>query len=951
MKGKLISKLLIIVTLSLSLSSCNSKNEGSNNNPSSKIDEDNITLDEEEEIIDIDKENDDEVKDEGEIAGSQEKESYQYKYELSTNFESLYDTAEQAHIFEVGESPNLNQIRATLKQIQYSSSGIQTNETDINIDSSTFQFFLNGRQVNSSYVFVTSDIGEQNLTLSFTYQSMSFSDSIGLVVYTNSDINQESNLSIVSYPRRKFLVNSNIDFSNLRVSLNTSYIGLEDELTITKVLDSSEFGLLVDNKIYSSSKTYTASGLHTVTVYYIDPMLKDEIASKTENQLVNFVNELENSEKLSFTFNVYDKDEINELVVDPEIVINKLYNIGDKLNFSNININYITEKKSKDTSKSNYKSVKPVFPEEYVVKVGNSVINEYQFTSTSPVTLTIETISNDLESLSNSFTVSSAYENASIVNNYDESEDTMNISFTREKDNESISSLNLPNDKGYFTPDEVECNFGIRDFVYKTYACPSTGKVPLVIVPVVFPNSNRKVGVSDYSSTDYSSYATSSYWDAIYRAFFGKDGDGELDSLKSYYYKSSYGQLDLCGLMTEYCFVESDLEDLDSTVLTNMKAGNSFNRATLSANISKWVKKNHTIDSRYDSDNDGVTDAFIFVWIGPRTSSYTCYWDSTNVGNLDSKDKDVVSYLWTSALNTIPYTSSGDYSSSKFKTAILTHEFGHLIGAFDLYPSENTYYSYSKNSSPQLSIVSSSSSAQYKYAPMGYYDQMDHDVGDHNLYNKMLYGWIKPYIIYGNNVTIDIKSIQHANSAILVYDDNKKFVKNSNNKIVFSPFDEYLLVDYYTNKNLNKDRIVKQYSISPLQAYGGRICHIDSRLKLSGNYINDCSTLIKNKKTYKRVNKNTYSSGNSYFEEIRWIQSTAFLTCKSLSKAYTNYSLTTESFFLANGSGINKTFSISGKASNYDQSYSQSFVNGNESKMNNGNKNTSIIKFNSLIYL
>ena len=952
MKRKIINSLLFTALFSLSLNSCNKKEEPNSTNNDSQEDFDEDELLEDEEIIDIDKENDDEVKDEGEIVGSQEKESYEYKYLLSTNLDDLYDTAEQEHMFEVGENPKLNQITATLRQTKYDSSGNEVSSSNITVDTNTFHFFINGKKINKTYTFTVSDIGEQNLVVSFTYQSLSFSDSIGLVVYTDSaDYNEESNLLLLSYPRRKFLVNSNIDFSNLRVARNVSYIGLEEDFTVTKVLESGEYGLLVDDKKYSSSKTYSTSGQHTVKVFYIDKEYEDEINSKTDSQLVQYYNGLETNEKLTFNFNVYQQNEINELVIDPEMLINREYDIGQKLNFTKLNVNYVTEQLSLNNSKANNKSVKPIFSGEYLVKNGNNVVSEYTFTNTNPVTFTLETNISGVSKESSSFTISPVFEASSVVNNYDNSDDMMNVTFTRNKDNSSISNLGLSSNKGYFTPDEVECNFGVRDFVYKTYACPSTGKVPLVIVPVVYPSSNRKIGVSDYSSKDYPSYATSSYWDAIYRAFFGKEGEGELDSLRSYYYKSSYGQLDLCGLMTDYCFIEDDLPDLDSTVVNNLKAGNSFNRATLSANLANWAKTKYNIDSRYDSDNDGVTDAFIFVWIGPRTSEYTCYWDSTNVGNLDSKNKEVVSYLWTSALNTIPYTSSGDYTNSKFKTAVITHEFGHLIGAFDLYPSSNTYYSYSKDKDPQLSIVSSSSSAQYKYAPMGYYDQMDHDVGDHNLYNKMLYGWIKPYIVYGRNVTIDVKSIQHTNSAVILYDDDKQFVKNSNNKIVFSPFDEFLLVDYYTNKNLNKDKLVKQYSISPLQGYGGRICHIDSRLKLSGNYINDCSTLVKNKKSYKRVNKNTYSSDNSYFEEIRWIQSTGFLTCKSLSKAYTNYSLTTESFFLANGIGANKTFSLNGKATTYDQNYSQSFVNGKESKMNNGKVNSSGIKFNSLIYL
>ena len=952
MKKSILSIFSLIGIAIVSFSACTKKIEGTDDDKVEKEKEvetdDEVVLDEEE-IIDVDKEQDDEVKDEGEVVGAQEKETFSYSYESNTNLHDTIYNLSETYSLSVNSTLNLNSVSASLTKKEYDENKNVVSTKNISINSSTITYYLNGSKITSGYVFKITDIGEATLSLTFTYDNQSFSDLVKVTIYFDDlSASEENKLTFASYPRTKFLVNSSVDLSNLRVGYETKYIGFGQDITTTKLLDIANYGMTVDNSKYDSSKVYSNSGTHQVKVFYIDPD-ETNIDELSDSQLSQYINDLDDDLKLSFTFQIYNENEIHDISIDIDTVVNRSYSIGDTLDLNLVNVNYYTEKKKLSNSTSNYKSVKTLFSDEYIISCNNKRITSYTFESIGTTEFDVEVTSNSLEKLSSSFTLSSAYDNASIINNYDDSEDSLNLTITRDSTNSSISKLELNNDKGYFTPEEIETTYGLHDYIYRTYACPSTGKVPLVIVPVVFPNSERAIGVKGYTNKDYSSYATSSYWDAIYRSFFGKDGEGDLDSLRSFYYKSSYQQLNLSGLVTDYCYVDSDLSDLDSNILNKMKQGVSFSRSTLASNISDWAKNNYNIDSKYDTNNDGVMDGLVLVWIGPRTSSITAYWDAATVG-LESKSSGAVTYLWTSALNTIPYTSSGDYSSTKFRSAILTHEFGHLIGAYDLYPSTNTYFAYKKDQDPQLVEVSSSSEAQYKYAPLGYYDQMDHDVGDHNLFHKMLYGWIKPYIVYGKNVTIDLKSNQHPNSAIIIYDDNKEFVKTSNNKISFSPFEEYLLVDYYTNKNLNKDREVVQYSISPLQGYGGRIYHVDARLKNKSNYIDDCANLVKGNRNYRRTNKNTYSSDNSYFEEIRWIQSTAFQVTKSISKAYTNFALSPSSFFLAGGNGLNNEFSITGKAKTYDQYYSQSFVNGKESKMNNGRINTAKITFNSLVY-
>jgi hypothetical protein len=64
------------------------------------------------------------------------------------------------------------------------------------------------------------------------------------------------------------------------------------------------------------------------------------------------------------------------------------------------------------------------------------------------------------------------------------------------------------------------------------------------------------------------------------------------------------------------------------------------------------------------------------------------------------------------------------------------------------------------------------------YDAVGKVDMMSNNINDHNPYTKLIYGWVKPYIVYGN-ATITIKSCQWPNTMIIYGYDDKKYSKDS----------------------------------------------------------------------------------------------------------------------------------------------------------------------------
>src|SRR5690606_6815867 len=99
------------------------------------------------------------------------------------------------------------------------------------------------------------------------------------------------------------------------------------------------------------------------------------------------------------------------------------------------------------------------------------------------------------------------------------------------------------------------------------------------------------------------------------------------------------------------------------------------------------------------------------------------------------------------------------------------HELGHLLGSLDLYSGTNDY------------------------GPIGGWDMMDYNVGDHGPATKLLFGWLDPLVAKVGNyqVTLDSYTLDtDGSNSVLLIPYNSADLNDGD------AFDEYLLVMFYT---------------------------------------------------------------------------------------------------------------------------------------------------------
>lgn len=314
---------------------------------------------------------------------------------------------------------------------------------------------------------------------------------------------------------------------------------------------------------------------------------------------------------------------------------------------------------------------------------------------------------------------------------------------------------------------------------YSIDNAPTKGNVNVLVIPVRlidYKNDNEEQIYSD-----------------ICKSFFAQSNEISFESVASYYEKSSYNNLSIGGYVTDW---------YDSGFKTSLSGKDT---ETLVKNAIEWARNKYKdkIDfSSLDSDKDGFLDAVSLIYNAPNYHNdndnlwaYTS-WVYGLRGNINKPNPKC--YLW----------ASYDFMYENIMNAQVDahtyiHEMGHVFGLDD-------YYDYNK---PQVAGAAGGAIMQ------------SYNVGDHDPYSKFALGWINP-LIPSDNATITLKPFSESGQTILL----------TNKTALNTPFDEYILIDYYTGSNLNYYDALSKYGGNkvrgpqlPLEK-GIRIWHVDARL-------------------------------------------------------------------------------------------------------------------------
>ncbi len=335
---------------------------------------------------------------------------------------------------------------------------------------------------------------------------------------------------------------------------------------------------------------------------------------------------------------------------------------------------------------------------------------------------------------------------------------------------------------------------------YGTDNCPLSGSPKLLIIPIWFSDSE------DFISPSMKESVRSD----IEKAYIGTNEETGWRSVRTFYQEESLNKLNLEATVADWYTVSSsssiygnDAYLSKTTSLVNTATTDYFN--------------NHPTESRtdYDSNGDGYLDGVMLIYAAADSAANPsagsnlwayCYWLGNNP---DVTNPTAKTFFWASydfmydSNNAYLRTqqslyATGDCSHCNIDAHTFIHEMGHVLGLEDYYDNNEST----------------------RYCPSGGFSMQDWNIGGHDPYSAMAYGWAEPYIPTETS-TILIRNFQATHDVILLA-----------NHSVDSPFDEYLLVELYSPTGLNKfdsDYSYSQYDRGPTDI-GIRVWHVDARL-------------------------------------------------------------------------------------------------------------------------
>ena len=388
--------------------------------------------------------------------------------------------------------------------------------------------------------------------------------------------------------------------------------------------------------------------------------------------------------------------------------------------------------------------------------------------------------------------------------------------------NAGYQSISTP-PAGDLTPNYASLTY--KDYIlnncYPLSATPATGNAKLLVIPVWFSDSANYVSAA--KKTDVKN--------DIQKAYFGTNEDTGWRSVKTYYEEESGGLAKLTGKV-------SDWYNAGYAASHYASDANVTKTTTLAKTAINWYFNNNPSESRkdYDCDGDGYLDGVMFIYAAPdcqalglaNDDNYKnlwayCYWiQDTKVKNVDNPGANAffwASYDFMYGRNDAKSRTGSDYSNGD--TSVMTidthtyiHEMGHMFGLVD-------YYDYSS----------------YEYRPAGDFSMQDHTVGGHDPFSSYSLGWGKAYVptsanMKGSETVINLKPFATSGEMIVLSPSWNQYN---------SPFDEYLILEYYTPTGLNEFDANHVYMNNPQNPTGSlspgiRLWHVDARLVCPSGY-------------------------------------------------------------------------------------------------------------------
>jgi M6 family metalloprotease-like protein len=188
----------------------------------------------------------------------------------------------------------------------------------------------------------------------------------------------------------------------------------------------------------------------------------------------------------------------------------------------------------------------------------------------------------------------------------------------------------------------------------------------------------------------------------------GQSGNFPLESLRNFYRRASYNQLEIGGATLGWYTAPYPRRNVPQTT-----AGRE---GLIKEALNAMEAQGHDF-SQYDNDGDGTIDYFLVIWTGADTGWANFWWGyqtGFNDGSYRLDGKRLGSYSWQWEAR--PYGGT-------FSPYVTIHETGHALGLPD-------YYDYDDAVGPVGGV--------------GGLDQMDANWGDHNCFSKFLLDWITP---------------------------------------------------------------------------------------------------------------------------------------------------------------------------------------------------------------